>query len=211
MHEELRHHTACEKQACGAILRGHLGPNVGYPGAIELSRISLRGHLGSLAQLGLLGAIELARNPLQEPPWAHIGPSWSHRIVTKPFEEHGFVDRSIVLAAGTLLCPSLTGALFCWQEQCFVNRSMVLSTGAMPCRPVHNIIDRSMPTGVLWFGRFGGRSTLLSQSERSMVLKSGAMLCRPEHSLSTGACHRSIVVLAGTLFCPSPTGALWWR
>ena len=59
--------------------------------------------------------------------------------------EHCFVDRSIVLAAEALFCPSLTGALFGRHEHCFVDRSMVLSTGAMPCRPEHRFIDRSMP------------------------------------------------------------------
>ena len=114
--------------------------------------------------------------------------------------EHCFVDWSIVWAAGTLFCPSLTGILFWRQEHCFVDRSMVLSTGAMPCRPVHSIIDRSMPTGVLWFGRFGGRSTLLSQSDRSIVLAVGALLCRQEHGFCRPEqCHvdRSIVLSTG--------------
>ena len=117
----------------------------------------------------------------------------------------------------------------------FGDRSMVLSTGAMPCRPVHSIIDRSMPTGVLWFWRFGGRSTLLSQSDRSMVLAVGALFYRQEHylvdrshAMSTGAqfyrqehAHRSIVVSTGALFCRhehcfvdrsivSVAGALFW-
>ena len=62
--------------------------------------------------------------------------------------DHCFLDRSMVLAAEALFCPSLTGALFWLQEHCFVDRSIVLSTGAMPCRPVHSFIDRSMPWGL---------------------------------------------------------------
>ena len=80
------------------------------------------------------------------------------------------------------------------QEHCFGGTRIVLSTGAMLCRPQHSFIDRSMPAGVLWFWRFGGRSTVLSQSDRSMVLAVGALFRRQEHcfvdrsdAMSTGA------------------------
>ena len=60
-----------------------------------------------------------------------------------------------------------------------------------------------MATAVLWFGRFGGRNTVLSQSDRSIVLSVGALFCRQEHgfvdrinAMSTGAC------LLSTGACP---------
>ena len=120
--------------------------------------------------------------------------------------EHCFVDRSIVLAAEALFCPSLKGALFGRHEHCFADRSMVLSTGAMPCRPVHSIIDRSMPTGVLWFWRQEHCFVPVRQEHgfggRSIVLSTGALFGRQEPCdvdrstvLSTGACpqeHRGL-------------------
>ena len=117
--------------------------------------------------------------------------------------DHCFVDRSIILVAEALFCPSLTGALLWLQEHCFVDRSMVLSTGAMFCRPEHRFIDRSMSIGVLWLWLFRGRSTVLSQSDRSIVLSVGSLFCRQEHgfvdrinAMSTGAC------LLSTGACP---------
>ena len=94
-----------------------------------------------------------------------------------------------------------------------------MSTGAMLCRSEHSLIDRSMPTGVLCSWRFGGRSTVLSQSDRSIVLAIGALLCRQEHGLSSCALFcgqehgfggrgtvlshsdRSIALAAGPSFC----------
>ena len=89
-----------------------------------------------------------------------------------------------------------------------VGMSIVLSTLAMPCRPVHSIIGRSMPTGVLWFWRLGGRSTVLSQSDRSMILAVGALFCRQEHCFvdRRSQSDKSLVLLAGALFCRQELG-----
>ena len=152
-------------------------------------------------------------------------------------QEHSFVPvrqqhcsggRSTVLSTGAwfvgMSIAFSTGALFCRQRHCFVSvrqehcfggTRIVLSTGAMLCRPEHSLIDRSIPRGVLWLLRFGGRSTVLSLSDRSIVLAVGAVLCRPEHgfvdrnnAMSTGAsfyrqehAHSSIVVSTAILIC----------
>ena len=65
------------------------------------------------------------------------------------------------------------------QEHCGIDWGIVLSASALFCRQEHS---------------FGGRGTVLSQSDKSIVLAAGALFCQQEHGLvdrsnamSTGA------------------------
>ena len=106
--------------------------------------------------------------------------------------KHCFVDRSIVLAAEALFCPSLREALFRRQEHCFFHSIKPFSTFCMS-------------TGLVYFHNpqlfrrqehcFGSKSTVLAQSDRSIVLAAGALFCRQEHDFV----DRSIAMSTGAL------------